>query len=66
LSSLATYTGRKTTKGKSKAYLKHKAGEARRERKDLEGREHIGTTLQKMNQKLGNSETWQLNNSTTQ
>jgi hypothetical protein len=57
------YTGKETTKGRSEAYLKHKAGEGRRERRHLEGREHIGTTLRKTNQNLGNSETQRLGDS---
>ena len=64
-SRLATYTGKETTKGRREAYMKHKAGEVRSERRHQEGRGHIGTTLQKMNQNLGDLETRRLGNSET-
>jgi hypothetical protein len=46
--------------------MKHEAGEARSKRRHLEGRGHIGTTLRKTNQNLGDSETQRLGDSVAQ
>jgi hypothetical protein len=43
--------------------MKHEAGEARSKRRHQERRGHIGTTLWKMNQNLGDSETRRLGDS---
>jgi hypothetical protein len=53
---------RSLTTKKTRSELNHKAGEARSERRYLEGRGDIRTTLQKTNQNLKNSGVWELGN----